>query len=85
MTNSIRTKIAASALTLAAAAIIAVGAGAGTATAGAPTPLPAGTAVGPFASPEDCRAAFNRPWIPKTDCFYTVSPAGWYFVGGIGA
>lgn len=85
MKNSIRTKIVASAMALAATGTLAGLAGAGTASAGAPLPPPSGVLVGPFGTAQACIDAYGSPMLPKTDCFYSVSPAGWYFIGGIGA
>ncbi|MEU3475863.1 hypothetical protein [Rhodococcus sp. NPDC006774] len=85
MTTTLRRKIASAALAVAATATLAGLAGTGTASAGAPNPLPPGQLMGPYGSVDQCRAAFGKPMLPKTGCFYSVSPAGWYFVGGIGA
>lgn len=85
MKNSIRTKTVATAIALAATGTLAGLAGAGTASASAPAPLPAGILVGPFGTGEHCIDEYGSPMLPKTDCFYSVSPAGWYFIGGIGA
>lgn len=84
--KSLRTRLAAATMSVAAVTAIAGGiAGSGTASAGAPLPPPAGHLVGPFGTPDHCRGAFGRPYLPKTDCFYSASPTGWFFIGRIGA
>lgn len=85
MKSTIGTKIAATALAVAAAATIGGVAGTGAASASAAAPKPVGKLVGPFGSASICISAYGRPMLPRSECFYNVSPAGWYFIGSIGA
>ncbi|CAM3285132.1 Secreted protein [Williamsia muralis] len=77
--TSIRSKIAASAMTIAAAATIAVGAGAGTANADDPN-WP-NYKVGPSPSMQACQTAMT-PYIRVSGCFHDFWPVQAYYFWG---
>ena len=79
MKTSIRTRLAASALTLAAAGAIAVGVGAGTANADDPN-WP-NYKVGPYQSIQECESALT-PYIRVSGCFHDFWPVQAYYFWG---